>query len=547
MKLFNLTFGAKKTPAQVSQEKSLYERFKESRNVLEAFAIDEKSVAEKTREVFKRSVFDMQYEIVSHDEKGERRVDKAYAFDEATRQAASSTKSGVQGVSPQINDVINDTVWAHYGHDTYIGWSACAVLAQNPIIHLACLIPAEDAIASGYNFTYADHADADKDGDGQPDNDFLTALKKATERMRINEACTKLTYNKRVFGTGIAIPVIYDKQGKPYDMSRPFNADGLKGVNYKGFKVIDPYWLTPQFEKDATTDPMNPRFMQPTWYRMPDGRSVHYTWFIKVDNAEVADILKPTYYYGGMPITQMIYKRVWCADRTANEAPLLAMSKRMLVVDANVQQLIKNKSYVYKLMKVITKCRTNFGVFFKSPTSNIQQIDTSLTDFEECMFSQYQLVASLAQIPATKLLQTPPKGFNSTGEFEWKIYAQLLETVQACDFRPLIEKHIEILTASKGKKHVVTVTFNAVDAPSEKERAEIESMKSNTRANYVQNGIVTPEEVRDVMRNDEEGEFSSIAKENPDLSHQQEIEEALKKIDGEEEETDTDDTQMDNP
>ena len=148
------------------------------------------------------------------------------------------------------------------------------------------------------------------------------------------------------------------------------------------------------------------------------------------------------------------------------------------------------------------------------------------------MFSQYQLVASIAQMPATKLLQTTPKGFNSTGEFEWKIYAQLLETTQNRDYKPLIEKHVSILTAVQGKKRIVSVTFNPVDAPSEKEKAEIEATKSNTRANYVQNGILTPEEVRSVLRNDEDGEFSSITVENPDLDHQREIEEALKKIDG---------------
>ena len=82
----------------------------------------------------------------------------------------------------------------------------------------------------------------------------------------------------------------------------------------------------------------------------------------------------------------------------------------------------------------------------------------------------------------------------------------------------------------------MTVTFKPVDAPSEKDRADIESTKSNTRANYVQNGILTPEEVRAVLRNDEDGEFSSIAETNPDLDHQREIEEAIRKVDGEKEE-----------
>lgn len=519
MKFFSNLFGKKPT---VSKEVSLASKFSDSRDFISALdSIEEKE--DYTKEVFKRPIGTTDCEVVSFDENGKKSVKtmKPYAMDEGEVKTVKA-----KHITPQNGDIINDTVWSFFGNDTYIGWSACAVLAQNGIVHLACLIPAEDAISSGYEFAFADHKQADKNGDGTPDKDTLTAIKKLTEQMKLNDVCVKLTYNKRVFGSGIAIPIIYEKDGKPCDMSNPFNADGLNGKKYKGFKVVDPYWLTPQFEEDAMRNPTNPRFMQPTWYKLPDGRSIHYTWFIKTDNAEVADILKPTYYYGGMPLTQIIYKRVWCAEKTANEAPLLAMSKRMLVVDANVQQLIKNKSYVYKLMQVITKCRSNFGVFFKSPTSNIQQIDTALTDFEECMFSQYQLVASLAQMPATKLLQTTPKGFNSTGEFEWKIYAQLLETIQARDFKPLLEKHLEILTAVEGKAQAITVTFNPIDAPSAKEVAEIENMKSNTRANYVQNGILAAEEVRDVLRNDEDGEFSSIDKENADLVRQKEQEKA---------------------
>lgn len=535
MRLFNL--HKDKKPEMDGASKSLYDHFAESKAILDAFGMDEKSTRQKMKDVFPRSVFDMKYDVVSTAADGNQTVGQQFAFDETTREAAasSSENKASMSVTPQAGDMINETVWAHYENEGYIGWTACAILAQNPVIHIACQTPAADAISSGYDLSFADHDDADADNDGKPDEDLLTALLKKTEMMRVNDACVKLDYNRRVFGTGIAMPVIYEKGGKkPFDMSNPFNPDGLKDCVYKGWKVVDPYWLTPQFEQAATQDPMNERFMNPTWYKMPDGRRVHWTWFVKADGAEVADILKPTYYYGGIPLTQMLYRRVWCAEKTANEAPLLAMSKRLLIVDANVQQIVKNKSYVYKLMQVITKCRTNFGVFFKSPTANIQQIDTSLSDFEECMFSQYQLVASIAQMPATKLLQTTPKGFNSTGEFEWKIYAQLLQTVQEQEYKPLLEKHLRILTAVQGKKHVITVTFKPVDAPTEKEKADIEATKSQTRSNYVQNGILTPEEVRSVLRNDAEGDFTSISEESPELTKQREMEEIVRKVDGKE-------------
>jgi hypothetical protein len=38
--------------------------------------------------------------------------------------------------------------------------------------------------------------------------------------------------------------------------------------------------------------------------------------------------------------------------------------------------------------------------------------------------------------------------------------------------------------------------------------------------------------VRDVMRNDEDGEYTSIPVENPDLEKQKEIEELIRKVDG---------------
>ena len=102
------------------------------------------------------------------------------------------------------------------------------------------------------------------------DNDLLTAVQKATEKMGIDDVCVKLNYNKRVFGFGVSFPIIYDKHGKPYDMSKPFNPDGLKGMDYRGFKVVDPYWLTPQFEEGATRDPLNERFGAPLQTNNPE-------------------------------------------------------------------------------------------------------------------------------------------------------------------------------------------------------------------------------------------------------------------------------------
>ena len=87
---------------------------------------------------------------------------------------------------------------------------------------------------------------------------------------------------------------------------------------------------------------------------MPNGKMIHRSWCVKCVNSHVTDILKPTYIYGGIPLTQMIYERVFAADKCANEAPMLALTKRLLVVDANIQQVLADPKHVKDLMDVVT-------------------------------------------------------------------------------------------------------------------------------------------------------------------------------------------------
>ncbi|XAO36735.1 minor head protein [Pseudomonas phage WP1] len=47
--------------------------------------------------------------------------------------------------------------------------------------------------------------------------------------------------------------------------------------------------------------------------------------------------------FGGIPLTQRIYERVYAAERTANEAPLLAMSKRTRTIYVDVEKAIANE------------------------------------------------------------------------------------------------------------------------------------------------------------------------------------------------------------
>lgn len=516
-----------KTGDTPKKEKSLVAHFKNLKEVKDIlFAPLNRQDA--IRRVFQRSITDI--EVLDCNVVGGKAQftsgGKAWTFDEATQTPIARKKVDNENISA-INQYkaftgdagnIPDEIFEFYSRG-FITWTTCAQFAQHEIINRACAVRGEDAVAVGYEITYADSDQAakkkDKDGEESEEdkakNDYLAALMKVTKRMGIDEVLRKLDYNKCVFGIGLAVPT-FDGD---VDMSTPFNIDAKGLETYSGWTVIEPYWLIPQFDEEAASDPSSKHFFEPTWWRLPNGKLIHRSWCVKAINSYVSDILKPTYIYGGIPLTQMIYERVFAADKCANEAPMLALTKRLLVVDANIQQVLADPKGVKDLMDVVTYCRTNWGVMFKQPTANITQIDTSLGEYDQLIMTQYQLVASIAQMPATKLLKVTPTGFQSTGEYEWKDWAQSLIDLQEMEFTPLLERHFQLLTRKKGKVIAINIKWNAVDAPTAKEKAEIQSTKAGTYSSLLSAGAVSVEEVRDVMRNDEQGDFTSLSKESP--------------------------------
>ena len=140
--------------------------------------------------------------------------------------------------------------------------------------------------------------------------------------------------NKKTYGYSLVVPMV-----DGVDMEKPYNIDGVKKGSYHGMAVVEPYWVNTELDAESAGDPSSPHFYEPTWYVLAGGKRIHRSWVIKAINSEVSDVLKPTYFFGGIPLTQQIYERVYAADRVANEAPMLALTKRLLVVDADVRNI----------------------------------------------------------------------------------------------------------------------------------------------------------------------------------------------------------------
>lgn len=424
-----------------------------------------------------------------------------------------------------ISNPASDIIFTFFAKENFIGFQACSILCQNWLINKACIQPAKDAIRPAYDLSYIT-----TDENEELDKDFISEIidiSNDPKKFNIKKICQRYAEKKRQFGQVLAYPVV---EGADYE--QPFNIDGITENSYKGIAIIDPIWYEGILDEEAISNPTSLRYFKPTYFQLPNGTKIHYSWCLFGANGNVPDVLKPTYRWGGYPVPQLVYERVYSAEKTANEAHMLAMSKRLTVADINVKNYLTNPNDAIKELQALSQMRDNYGVMVKRPGDSIQQIDTSLADFDAVIMTQYQLVAAAANIPATKLLETQPKGFNSSGDYEDKQYKLMLVEIQNNDFIPLLDFHFALLCKSKyGLNRDFTITFKEIDTPSELERAQINQTKAQTDSTYIQAGIFSADEIRSNLIKDPNSGYNDIEGEleedNEDLFSDEETTENL--------------------
>jgi phage-related protein (TIGR01555 family) len=397
-----------------------------------------------------------------------------------------------------------------YASQSFIGYQMCSIMAQHWLVAKACLMPAKDAVRKGYEITINDGSEIDKE--------VLDEMRNADVKYHLNANLIELVDQGRVFGIRIAMFKVESED--PEYFEKPFNPDGIMPGSYKGISQIDPYWITPELDFQAAGDPSSIHFYEPTWWRI-NGRRYHRTHLIIFRNGQVPDILKPTYIYGGIPVPQKIYERVYSAERTANEAPMLALTKRCDVMKVDLTKALANQASFDARMQFYAFNRDNYGLKMIDLVDEFMQFDTGLADLDAIIMTQYQIVAAIAGVPAVKLMGTSPKGFNASGTQEEDSYHEELESIQAHDLTPLIERHHLILIRSEiapkyGMEPFSTsVVWNPLKVLSDKEQAEVNKLKADTGAVLSASGAVDAYDERERIIGDPSSGYSGITDEVP--------------------------------
>ena len=404
-------------------------------------------------------------------------------------------------------NTISNAVVYWYVSQGFIGAQLCGIVAQNWLVNKACSMPGDDAIRKGYNVVSIDGEELDPEA--------VKIIKSYDKAFRINFNMREFIRKGRIFGIRIAMFKIMSTDPDYYE--KPFNIDGVTAGSYKGIVQVDPYWTAPMLDGASASQPDTLHFYEPTWWII-NGKKVHRSHLIIFRHAEPVDVLKPQYIYGGVPLTQQIMERVYAAERVANEAPELAMTKRTTVWRTDMEAVMADTNAASARLNQWAQYRNNYGIKLGDKEGDeFQQFDTSLSDFDALIMTQYQLVAAIAGVPATKLIGTTPKGFNSTGEYEEASYHELLESIQTHDLSPFLERHHQLVMKSyvepqlgKTENLDVMVNWLPLDTPTAQELAATNLAKAQAGAVLIQSGALSSEDERQRIATDKTSGYNEI-------------------------------------
>lgn len=411
-----------------------------------------------------------------------------------------------------LDGIGRDIIYAFYAKHGFIGWQICAMLSQHWLINRCCRIPNEDALSCGYDLHL--NKETETDEEKKQNQKFIKDLESYTQKhYKLHEKLLKWGFNRSVYGVGLAYFVIDGE-----DPATPLNLDGIKPNSFKGISVVEPYWAVPEFSGNEVTTPGSVNFYKPQFYNI-GGQRVHISRLCVKVFSEVPDILKPSYYYGGIPLSQMLYERVYAAEKTCNEGPELALSKRTFILRTDLDGMVEDPDPFMRKIQMMTKVRNNNGIWCIDRTNqeSVEQLETTLSGLDGLTSEMYKYAAAVAGIPDNRLYAKSINGMASTGENEIKNYSQTLKTYQENCFDEFLIKAYTIAAKSDFNKVVdLDLTFKPIDTPTEAELAATQQQKTGNYTALISGGIISAEEARQALKADEHSGFNDIDAELPE-------------------------------
>lgn len=407
-------------------------------------------------------------------------------------------------------DFVANADWSGYG---FVGYPLLAELAQIPEFRR----PSE-ILANEMTRKWVRVISVNEDADN---GEKVKEIENELDRFRVQDLLRSAFEKDNFFGRSqifvdCANCDLDSGEGldKPLDLETNMGKGGLRG-----FKLIEPIWTYPA--QYNSTNPLKQDFYKPsTWY--VQGKQVHKTRLIDFISRPVPDIYKPSYLFGGVSLTQLLFPYVenWLRTRRSVSELLHAFSVMVLKTDMGQSlepgagQAMANRIDLFNTM------RDNMGLFaLNKETEEFENVSAPISGLDALQGQAIEQMAFPGGIPLVKLLGVTPSGLNASSDGEIRVFYDTIASLQERVGTPALRRIIEAIQVNKYGAVDETIDFQWLPLweMTDKEAAEVEKLKVDTDQVLVELGAIGPEEVRARVVRAEDSAYSGLSvEEMPD-------------------------------
>lgn len=337
------------------------------------------------------------------------------------------------------------------------------------------------------------------------DGDGKNVLAKKCENIGLNTKVTQALKWMRCFGGALIVLDIADGQS----WETPFNWQKTKAPIralrvYSSARTI----ITPE---DYNSDPGSVWFEELEYFtvRRLYGATfkVHASRCIVFKGKPVPDIADNQSYsvearYWGLSIVQTMFQSA--AAFGAFVAGLGQMGQEVSIgkyTISNLEELVAENDWksIRQRIRIIDESKSIINAVLLGPNEKYERDTLSFAGVPEVLDRLMQLVSAYSDgIPVSRLFGRSAAGLNSNGDGDGRDYYNMIENKQGAYLKAPLLQLLQAINAGEGypvPSDELALTFKPVWAPSQQEQVKMRLDVSNTDKNYIDTGVLLPEQV----------------------------------------------------
>jgi phage-related protein (TIGR01555 family) len=340
--------------------------------------------------------------------------------------------------------------------------------------------------------------DADK-------SDQVSAMEDALQEYNVQTLFRRAAELDGIFGRG----QIYIDVKKPDGMPAQLDPEELKTPLFRapakikkdsliGFKVVEPVWTYPNsYNSD---NPLAPDYYKPTsWFVM--GKTVHASRLMMFASREVPDLLKASYNFGGLSLSQLAepYVNNWLRTRDSVSDMVHAFSVSGIKTNMASTLAGGGGDDLITRVQLFNTMRDNRGVFLLDKDSEeFFQFNTPLSGLDALQAQAQEQMSSVSNIPLVVLLGITPSGLNASSDGEISVFHDHIRSMQEAIFSDNLNRVFEIIQLSKfgAIDPDITFEFEPLDEMDPLQQAQIRTADASTDSTLIAAGVISADDSR---------------------------------------------------